>query len=120
MPKLPPKICREAGCFAKAMPPSTYCERHKAKHGQWTDKGSNWSKESRQDRGYGREWERRRKWVLDRDLHLCQVCLNAGRYTPASQVDHIVPKSRGGTDDLLNLQAICSECHKAKTAGERQ
>ena len=30
------------------------------------------------------------------------------------QVDHIVPISRGGTDDMGNLQLLCYECHQKK------
>lgn len=36
----------------------------------------------------------------------------------AVAADHIIPKSRGGTDDLSNLRAICEDCHKAKTSEE--
>jgi 5-methylcytosine-specific restriction endonuclease McrA len=32
------------------------------------------------------------------------------------QVDHIITKARGGTDDPSNLQALCRECHSRKTA----
>ncbi len=55
---------------------------------------------------------------MQRDCGLCQPCQQAGRVTVATQVDHIVPKALGGTDDEPNLQAICSACHKAKTARE--
>ena len=34
---------------------------------------------------------------------------------PASHVDHIMPKEKGGSDDDSNLQAINAECHKRKT-----
>lgn len=34
----------------------------------------------------------------------------------ATEVDHITPKAKGGTDDADNLQAINAECHKRKTA----
>ncbi|WP_245392277.1 HNH endonuclease [Salinicola halophyticus] len=37
---------------------------------------------------------------------------------PATEVDHIVNVEAGGTDDDSNLEAICSPCHKAKTARE--
>jgi 5-methylcytosine-specific restriction protein A len=50
---------------------------------------------------------------------LCAECLKTGRPTPATQCDHIKPKSLGGTDDLDNLQALCGPCHDAKTAQER-
>lgn len=74
-----------------------------------------WSKESRQARGYGASWDRLRKVILVRDGYLCQPCLRNGTPTPATQVDHVKPKAKGGTDALGNLQAICGPCHEAKT-----
>lgn len=73
---------------------------------------------SRHERGYGYQWDRLRKLVLQRDQHLCQPCIRKGRATPATEVDHITPKAKGGTDDHGNLQAICSPCHKDKTTAE--
>ncbi|WP_425610863.1 HNH endonuclease [Xanthomonas albilineans] len=35
---------------------------------------------------------------MQRDQGLCQPCKQSGRLTPAVAVDHIVPKSQGGTD----------------------
>jgi diadenosine tetraphosphate (Ap4A) HIT family hydrolase len=32
----------------------------------------------------------------------------------ALEVDHIVPRSRGGTDDPVNLQALCYRCNSMK------
>jgi 5-methylcytosine-specific restriction protein A len=57
--------------------------------------------------------------IMTRDAGLCQPCQAAGRVTIAAQVDHIVPKARGGTDDPGNLQAICRQCHQAKTDREK-
>lgn len=34
-------------------------------------------------------------------------------------VDHIIPRSRGGTSDISNLQLLCNPCHKAKSRKER-
>ena len=59
-----------------------------------------------------------RERILQRDGYLCQPCLRTGRPTPATQVDHIIPKAKGGADDDDNLQAICGPCHDAKTARE--
>jgi 5-methylcytosine-specific restriction enzyme A len=70
---------------------------------------------SRQARGYGHAWDKLRLVVLARDKHLCQPCRREGRITPATAVDHIVPKAKGGTDDLDNLEATCDPCHQAKT-----
>jgi 5-methylcytosine-specific restriction protein A len=33
----------------------------------------------------------------------------------ATDVDHITPRARGGTDDWGNLQALCHRCHSRKT-----
>lgn len=79
----------------------------------------NWSdKPSRHARGYGSAWDRARKQALTRDKHLCQPCLKRGFITEAKAVDHITPKAKGGSDDIENLQAICEECHKDKTAAD--
>jgi len=51
----------------------------------------------------GSEWEKKRQAVLERDGYACVVC-NAA----ATHVDHVVPKSRGGSDDIDNLQAMCA------------
>ncbi|WP_221899405.1 HNH endonuclease [Xanthomonas sp. GW] len=38
--------------------------------------------------------------------------------TEATEVDHILNVAEGGTDDDANLQAICTDCHGAKTQAE--
>lgn len=72
-----------------------------------------------QGRG-GRPWRRLRDAVLKRDRYLCQCeqCKAQKLVTLAEEVDHIVPLSQGGTDDLTNLRAINHQCHKAKTSRE--
>nr|WP_240754574.1 HNH endonuclease signature motif containing protein [Lampropedia aestuarii] len=75
-------------------------------------------KGSSTERGYGSAWRRLREQILRRDLYLCQVCKREGRLTEATEVDHITNKSEGGTDEPKNLQAICTCCHKSKTAME--
>jgi 5-methylcytosine-specific restriction enzyme A len=75
---------------------------------------------SASDRGYGYAWQKLRAAILKRDKGLCQHCIKQGRSVVANEVDHIVPKHRGGTDDHANLQSLCIECHTAKTAREGQ
>lgn len=77
-----------------------------------------WPTTSRHTRGYGAAWDKLRKVIMARDSYLCQPCLAKGRPTPANAVDHITPKAKGGTDDPANLQAICHDCHEAKTTQE--
>jgi HNH endonuclease/Helix-turn-helix domain len=69
------------------------------------------------ERGYGSQWRRLREWVLAREP-LCRACLAQGRTEPATDVDHIVARSRGGSDEPSNLQALCASCHARKTASE--
>jgi hypothetical protein len=73
-------------------------------------------------RGYDRRWrERTRPRILLRDLYRCQPCLRAGRLLVlATSVDHILPKSQGGTDDDANLESVCASCHQRKSAREGQ
>lgn len=70
-----------------------------------------WNRQSRHERGYGTTWDKTRLRILARDCGLCQPCKRAGYFRSANEVDHIIPKAQGGTDDDDNLQAICSECH---------
>lgn len=58
-------------------------------------------------------WRRFRTAVL----RLRPVCETAGCGITATNVDHIVPRRRGGADlDAANVQALCASCHSAKTA----
>lgn len=59
-------------------------------------------------------WDRKRRRILRRDANICYVCHKAG----ATEVDHIVPVSRGGGDEDMNLAAICKDCHASKTGRE--
>lgn len=77
-----------------------------------------WSKTSRQSRGYGKQWDRLRIETLEQDGYLCRMCKAKGLLTPATDVDHITPKAKGGTDDASNRQSLCKPCHKAKTITE--
>lgn len=67
------------------------------------------------ERGYGWQWQKLRKLVLQRDAYLCQECYRNKKLTPATDVDHITPKSAGGTDCESNLQSLCKKCHEIKS-----
>ena len=51
-----------------------------------------------------------RRNVLRRDGHACVYCGASERLT----IDHVFPKSRGGTDAWENLVAACTRCNNAK------
>lgn len=53
-----------------------------------------------------------RRQVWDRDEWTCQHCGTHKNLT----VDHIMPWSKGGSDDLDNLQTLCGTCNSSKGA----
>lgn len=56
------------------------------------------------------------KMVAARQAWRCQLC--GAVLPPAYQIDHIEPLWRGGADAERNLQALCPNCHAAKTQRE--
>lgn len=58
------------------------------------------------------EWMRNRDLVRERDAGVCQIC---GRPIEGhGTIDHIVPKSKGGTNELSNLQLAHERCNQRK------
>ena len=93
-----------------------YCDDHSDQRSGWTRRTER--KGSTTSRGYGYAWQKLRKEVLHRDGYLCVSCSKSGRHVPATDVDHILNKASGGTDALINLQSLCRQHHRAKTATE--
>lgn len=71
------------------------------------------------ERGYTRRWHTYRNAYL-RSNPLCAGCLERGRTTAATVVDHIIPAV--DAPDLFytasNHQSLCRSCHAVKTAAE--
>jgi len=110
MPARAHTVCKSRGCSRITSSDDGYCERHAGEQrpGSWRG----W------DPRYDFAWKRLRAAVLDRDEHLCQPCRRAGRLTLATEVDHVTPRSLGGSESPENMQAICKACHRRKTAAE--
>ena len=53
--------------------------------------------------------------VLKRAKYRCELC-GAHESQIALHVDHIIPTSKGGPDDLSNFQALCQTCNTNKRA----
>ena len=74
------------------------------------------------------EWVRTA--IFERDDYTCRYCGvrheeirrfndfpywgNGGRWVANLHVDHVVPKSRGGTDEVANLVTACPSCNREK------
>lgn len=73
-------------------------------------------KPTRQERGYGKTWQRTRAAFLAAHP-LCQDCDDNGLTVEATEVDHIDGKGPNGPrgHDDTNLRALCKSCHAKKT-----
>lgn len=60
-------------------------------------------------RGYGSAWRR----VVERAIAEQPWCSRCGR-TDRLSGDHIIPLSKGGTDDPSNVRVLCVPCNSAK------
>ena len=64
-----------------------------------------------------------RNEILERNGYTCQLCgngpgdpdpFNAGRKIRL-HIDHVIPKSQGGTDKKDNLRVLCSICNQSRS-----
>ena len=78
---------------------------HRKRKRDWTLPlfGARLSRHSRR----GAVWERKRREVFQRDGWRCVRCGRAGRL----ECDHIRPLRAGGSEDMVNLRALCRDCH---------
>jgi 5-methylcytosine-specific restriction enzyme A len=56
-----------------------------------------------------------RVFVLDRDGYKCIFCGRGARQVQL-EVDHIIPFSKGGSNEVSNLQTLCFDCNRGKGA----
>ncbi len=61
------------------------------------------------DRWGGRKVPRLRQLVVDYYGSVCWLC--GGPITDTVSVDHVIPRSKGGTDDLHNLRPAHKLCN---------
>ena len=101
-----PRACAYPGCMRLTR--ERYCAEHLAAgEALERERKRAYSRRrgSRQTRGYDATYDRARKLVLAQSPH----CARCG--APATEVHHVVPLSRGGTNDVTNLVPLCRACH---------
>ena len=114
MPYKPNVPCKHPGCAALIPSGTKYCDFHRPMHPEEVRPAAS--------RGYGAAWQKARREFLRNVQPLCQECLKQGKYTKATDVDHIVPH-RGDMRlfwDESNWQALCHSCHSKKTRKQDQ
>lgn len=52
--------------------------------------------------------------AFKRDNYKCLEC-GVSKNEASLHIDHIIPKSEGGTDELVNLQTLCDKCNLSKS-----
>lgn len=107
----PPRLCGARNCGNYVHGGNRYCPNHQKT--PWQSANRN-PEHSAAQRGYGPDWRAVRGQVLSRDKCICAICGKPG----ANEVDHIKPKSAGGTDDPSNLRAVHHACHHRKSSSE--
>lgn len=97
--------CHYPGC--KHLTNKEYCKDHQKLMQKAYD---NYTRSPDHNKRYGHEWKRIRENYIK--VHpLCEMCLREEKYTPVNEVHHILPISKGGTNDRSNLMSVCRSCH---------
>ena len=116
MPYKSLRPCSVSGC-PELVRNGRYCKQHKKVYQRKYDKQRGTSTQ----RGYGANWRKLRKMVLARDP-LCKdpigVHMKHDEVVASNEVDHIIPLSQGGINEMDNLRGLCRSCHSRKTAVE--
>jgi 5-methylcytosine-specific restriction protein A len=97
MPYAPPRACARCGAL---LAHGARCPRCRPSWANPHDMGA--------------DWPRQRTAALRRDRHRCVDCGN-----PTNEVDHMVPRAEGGTNDLANLASRCELCHDRRTRAQQ-
>lgn len=62
----------------------------------------------------GTRWAAARRRAIRDSGGICYLCGGEG----VCEVDHVVPRSRGGSDHPDNLRGVCRSCHARKSSAE--
>lgn len=109
-----PTVCGVPGCPEFRPCPNTHPNGDPHERKPWSG-GDQEQRARRKAETSSPEWRKLRAQVL----RLWPICYLCGM-NPSEEVDHIIPDTEGGTDDLGNLAGACGPCHRKKSAQEGQ
>jgi hypothetical protein len=59
------------------------------------------------------------KYLSNKQKGICKICKRPFYWNDLIEVDHIIPRHLGGSEKMINLQALHRHCHDSKTALEK-
>ena len=68
---------------------------------------------SRNSHKWPRQYQKYKQFLVERDGLVCHYCHQNIDYDDA-QIDHVIPKVRGGSDAPINLVLACPSCNHIK------
>ena len=115
MPSSPPSSCLHPGC--PALTKRGYCEAHLRPP---EVRESKYKKSATQKAFYNSPyWQSLRdRQLVDNPWCVYQLSDGSPCNRAATEVDHIIPRSKGGTDTSDNFQSLCHSHHSKKTCKE--
>jgi len=103
-------VCPVVGCAELISGSARYCAQHTRERRPPDNRPSS------AQRGYDTEWQKIRAAYLA--AHPWCVVKECPPH-PATEVDHIVARSEGGTNDFINLRGYCRSHHSMRTAQDQ-
>lgn len=98
-------------CRALHNGPGARCPAHTRTREQARDR----ARGTAAQRGYDYAWQQLSARVIAY-YRQCVDCGHTGSQANPLTADHVIPKSRGGTDAWENLRCLCRECNSRKGA----
>ena len=122
---MPHSPCSEPGCPRFAHPKGRgKCLEHRRQYER--ERSARRRAQAKDKRGRGvyktKTWQMRRKQAIERDPFCAWTFRDGSRCQRlGEELDHVVPLDQGGKEyDADNLQLLCAEHHRLKTAIENR